>query len=206
MRTSESIKSIAAALCKFQQECESPKKSAVNPHFKNKYAPLEEIIKAVTPTMVKHGLSHFQSTSAEGDNIVVTTVLMHTSGEFIESDPLRLPMGKTNAQGAGSSITYARRYSLCALLGIAAEEDDDANGASGNNQTSNENSNKQTASESQMNFVKKLLTDITKEKGISKAQAYEVLKGEMKKDMEWFTPADASKAIKFLQSHIKQGA
>lgn len=204
MRTSESIKEIAAALCKFQQECESPKKSAVNPHFKNKYAPLEEIIKAVTPTMAKHGLSHFQSTSAEGDSIVVTTVLMHSTGEFIESDPLRLPMGKTTAQGAGSSITYARRYSLCALLGIAAEEDDDANGAS--QQSAHANINKQTASDKQLNLIKVLIADVAKATNISKDKAYETLKAKMKKDMEWYTPSDASQAIKILQDVLQKGA
>ena len=202
MRTSESIKSIAAALCKFQQECESPKKSAVNPHFKNKYAPLEEIIKAVTPTMVKHGLSHFQSTSADGDSVVVTTVLMHTSGEFIESDPLRLPMGKATAQGAGSSLTYARRYSLCAILGIAAEEDDDANGAS----DQQNDTNKQVASESQLNFINKLLGDVASATNITRDRAYQTLKAKMKKDMEWYTPQDASQAIKILQDAVKKGA
>lgn len=201
MKTSESIKEIATALCKFQQECESPKKSAVNPHFKNKYAPLEEIIKAVTPTMAKHGLSHYQSTSSEGTDVIVKTILMHISGEFIESDPLRLPMGKTTAQGAGSSITYARRYSLCASLGIAAEEDDDANGASGNNQ-----SNKQVASEAQLNLIKKLLGDVASATNITRDRAYETLKAKMKKDMEWYTPQDASQAIKILQDAVKKGA
>ena len=204
MKTSESIKNIAAALCKFQQECESPKKTANNPHFKSKYAPLEEIIKVATPTMAANGLSHFQSTSADGDSVVVTTVLMHTSGEFIESDPLRLPMGKATAQGAGSSITYARRYSLCASLGIAAEEDDDANGAS--QQTTPTSINKQAASDKQLNLINKLIGDVAKATNISKDKAYETLKAKMKKDMEWYTPGDASQAIKILQDVLQKGA
>ena len=203
MKTSESIKNIAAALCKFQQECESPKKTANNPHFKSKYAPLEEIIKVATPTMAANGLSHFQSTSADGDSVVVTTVLMHTSGEFIESDPLRLPMGKATAQGAGSSLTYARRYSLCAILGIAAEEDDDANGASDQQNT---NGNKQLATESQLNFINKLLDDVAKATNITRDLAYKTLKAKMKKDMEWYSPTDASQAIKILQEAVKKDA
>lgn len=202
MKTSESIKNIAAALCKFQQECDSPKKTASNPHFKSKYAPLEEIIKVATPTMAANGLSHFQSTSSDGDSVVVTTVLMHTSGEFIESDPLRLPMGKATAQGAGSSLTYARRYSLCAILGIAAEEDDDANGAS----DQQKDTNKQVASESQLNFINKLLGDVAAATNITRDRAYETLKAKMKKDMEWYTPQDAGKAIKILQDAVKKGA
>ena len=203
MKTSESIKNIAAALCKFQQECKSPKKSAVNPHFKSKYAPLEEIIKVATPTMAVNGLSHFQSTSSDGESVIVTTVLMHTSGEFIESDPLRLPMGKATAQGAGSSLTYARRYSLSAILGIAAEEDDDANGASDQQAPS---TNKQAASDKQLNLINKLLVDVAKATNISRDRAYETLKAKMKKDMEWYTPQDASQAIKILQDAVKQGA
>ena len=203
MKTSESIKNIAAALCKFQQECKSPKKSAVNPHFKSKYAPLEEIIKVATPTMAANGLSHFQSTSSDGESVIVTTVLMHTSGEFIESDPLRLPMGKATAQGAGSSLTYARRYSLSAILGIAAEEDDDANGASDQQAPS---TNKQAASDKQLNLINKLLVDVAKATNISRDRAYETLKAKMKKDMEWYTPQDASQAIKILQDAVKQGA
>lgn len=202
MKTSESIKNIAAALCKFQQECDSPKKTAKNPHFKSKYAPLEEIIKVATPTMASNGLSHFQSTSSDGDSVVVTTVLMHTSGEFIESDPLRLPMGKATAQGAGSSLTYARRYSLCAILGIAAEEDDDANGAS----DQQNDTNKQAASEAQLNLIKKLLGDVASATNITRDRAYETLKAKMKKDMEWYTPQDASKAITILQDAVKKGA
>lgn len=202
MKTSESIKNIAAALCKFQQECDSPKKTAKNPHFKSKYAPLEEIIKVATPTMSANGLSHFQSTSSDGDSVVVTTVLMHTSGEFIESDPLRLPMGKATAQGAGSSLTYARRYSLCAILGIAAEEDDDANGAS----DQQNDTNKQAASEAQLNLIKKLLGDVASATNITRDRAYETLKAKMKKDMEWYTPQDASQAIKILQDAVKKGA
>lgn len=203
MKTSESIKNIAAALCKFQQECESPKKTAKNPHFKSNYAPLEEIIKVATPTMAANGLSHFQSTSSDGNDVVVTTVLMHTSGEFIESDPLRLPMGKATAQGAGSSLTYARRYSLCAILGIAAEEDDDANGASEQQST---NTNKQAASDKQLNLINKLLGDVAAATNITRDRAYETLKAKMKKDMEWYTPADASQAIKILQDAVKKGA
>lgn len=139
MNKSESIKNIAMALCKFQAEVENPKKTADNPFFKSKYTPLEDIVSAVKPKMGEHGLSYMQSCSGDGTNIIVTTLLMHSSGEWIESDPLVLRADKATAQGAGSAITYARRYALSAVLGIASEEDDDGNHATGNSKNESKN-------------------------------------------------------------------
>lgn len=191
MNRSESIANIAAALCQFQAECPAPKKTATNPHFQSKYSPLEEIVTTIKPYLAKHGLSFFQSTTTEGDYICVTTLLLHTSGEFIESDPLKLPMGKVTAQGAGSAVTYARRYSLCAALGIAAEDDDDANAA--------EASAAQKASEKQLNYIDNLLNKKASEK-YPKQVLYERLKEQMgvTHDMEDWTVEEASRAISIL--------
>lgn len=143
MKTSESISNISAALAKFQSEVKQPKKDANNPFFNKKYVPLEGVVSVITEPLAKNGLSYIQSTGTDEEHVIVTTLLMHTSGEFIESDPLKLPGhqvqkggGKDfNPQGIGSAITYGRRYSLTALLGIASEEDDDGNaGSQGNNQ------------------------------------------------------------------------
>lgn len=137
MNKSESIAEIAKALCKFQSEVENPKNTAVNPMFKSKYAPLDAVINTVKPILAKHGLSFLQSTSSEGESIIIQTIIMHESGEWIESDPLKLPAYQLkkggekdfNAQGAGAAITYGRRYSLSAALGISSEDDNDANPA-----------------------------------------------------------------------------
>jgi ERF superfamily len=197
MRTSESIQNIASALCQFQAECPAPKKTAENPHFKSKYSPLEEIISTIRPHLAKNGLSFFQSTTTEGENICVTTLILHTSGEFIETDPLKLPMGKVTAQGAGSAVTYARRYSLCAALGIAAEEDDDGNGAT---QTPK-------ASDKQLNYIDSLLNKRVSEK-YSKQDLYEALKQQMNttKEMEDWTSEEASLAISILTKKMNKGA
>ena len=132
MNKSESIKNIAAALVKFQEEVKNPPKSADNPFFKSKYTPLDVIVDTVKPLLGKQGLSYIQSPGGDGEKISITTLIMHISGEWIETDPLVLKADKANAQGAGSAITYARRYALAAALGIASDEDDDGNGASGN--------------------------------------------------------------------------
>lgn len=132
MNKSETIGNLAMALCQFQGEVTNPKNTAANPFFKSKYAPLSEVINVTKELMHKHGLSVLQSPSGDGEHIVITTLLMHSSGEWIEGEPLVLKADKVTAQGAGSAITYGRRYALSAILGIASEEDDDANHATGN--------------------------------------------------------------------------
>lgn len=203
MKMSETITNISVALCKFQQECPAPKKNATNPHFKNKYAALDEIISTITPVLTKYGLSQIQSTTSEGENIGVKTLLIHESGEFIEFDTLWLPMGKVNAQGAGSSVTYARRYALCASLGIAAEEDDDGHNASQNNgggQSSSQSSNPSQASEKQLKLVENLLKKkVTGEWTFEKLHQHLKTQVGTEKNMENWSKSEASKAIEILQ-------
>lgn len=127
MNKSESIKELATALAKFQGEIKNPSNTAINPFFKSKYAPLETVLNTVRPVLAKHGLSILQAPSGDGEHIIVTTTLLHISGEWIESPELVLKADKATAQGAGSAITYARRYALSAILGISSEDDDDGN-------------------------------------------------------------------------------
>jgi hypothetical protein len=139
IKMSESIASLAKAYAQFQQEVTNPSNTAKNPQFKSNYAPLDEVINTAKPILAKYGLSVLQSTGSEGEAIKIVSVLMHESGEYIQSDELVLPAYQTkgggvkefNAQGAGSAITYGRRYSLSAILGLASEDDDDGNHASG---------------------------------------------------------------------------
>lgn len=131
MECSESIKNISKALLQFQREVKNPANTAYNPFHKSKYAPLNEILNDVRPLLVKNGLSVIQSPGGDGNNVEVTTFLLHESGEWLKSDPLVLRADKATAQGAGSAITYARRYALTAMLGISSEDDDDGNVASG---------------------------------------------------------------------------
>ena len=149
MRTSEEIDKIAVALVKFQGEVESPKKSVENDAFKKggkalKYADLDAIIKTVTPALAKNGLSQHQFTDTDIENkaVKITTMILHESGQYFFGDTLVLPaesFGKFNAQTVGSAITYGRRYSLSAILGIASENDDDANSISGQDKADKQN-------------------------------------------------------------------
>lgn len=126
MTKSEQINELAAALAKAKAAFKDIKRTAQNPFYKSVYAPLENIIAATDPALSAQGLSVTQLPEAEG----LTTMLLHTSGQFISSlYPIR-PV-KDDPQGMGSAITYARRYALSAILGVASEVDDDGNDGSG---------------------------------------------------------------------------
>ncbi len=137
MKTSEGIAKISKAIVDFQAEITNPARTADNPFFKSKYTPLADLIDHVKPVMAKNGLAVIQSCGegATGDTAVFTR-LIHNSGEWIESDPVVVAAGKNKEgevtpQAVGAAITYARRYGLAAILGVASEEDDDGNAASG---------------------------------------------------------------------------
>ena len=98
-------------------------KDAVNPHFKNRYASLAAVIDAVSLPLLAHGIVFVQRHEASHDGIVLVTELVHESGEWIRSS-LFLPVAKNDAQGFGSAISYARRYALMAICGLAADDDD----------------------------------------------------------------------------------
>ena len=126
MERSESIKELAAALCAFQSSVETIRKSDTNPFFKSKYASLSSILDVIKAPLAENGLSFVQFPSGDYG---LTTMLMHTSGEWI-SDTYRMRPTKDDPQGAGSVITYQRRYALGAILGLNIDEDDDGNKAS----------------------------------------------------------------------------
>ena len=122
MKTSESIKEIAVALHKFHGLMGKVGKDAVNPHFKNKYASLSNIIEATTPHLNAVGLSVVQLPCESG----LETMILHTSGEYISSVSSTPCKDVSNPQALGSAITYARRYALGAALSLNIDEDDDA--------------------------------------------------------------------------------
>ena len=129
MNQSPAINELATALSKFQSEVETVKQTSENPYFKSKYASLADIVRTVRPVMGKYGLAITQILEPTTDQATVTTMLMHQSGQFISS-VLSLTPKDSSPQGMGSAITYARRYSYSAILGIATDEDDDGNAAS----------------------------------------------------------------------------
>jgi hypothetical protein len=127
MNKSESIKELASALCKAQDSMGGAVKGKANPFFKSKYADLSAIIQAIKEPFAKNGLSYTQFPIESEGRIGIETMLMHSSGEWL-AQSFTVQLTKQDAQGAGSAITYCRRYGLQAVAGIPSE-DDDGNGA-----------------------------------------------------------------------------
>jgi hypothetical protein len=118
------------ALLAVQAEAPTLRKTGTNPHFRSKFAPLDEIVQTVQPILAKHGLvwSTLPTTDEHGQP-ALRYRLAHTSGDVLE-DTMPLLLVKQDPQGQGSAITYARRYALCAVLNLVADDDDDGNAAS----------------------------------------------------------------------------
>jgi len=140
---SEQINELAGALTKAQGQMKGAAKSAENPYFKSKYADLSSCWDAIREPFSANGLSVVQLTEQSPDMVVVETILMHSSGQWIAGKLSMKPV-KTDPQSIGSCLTYARRYGLCAITGIAPE-DDDGNHASGKDKASDKISEKQIA-------------------------------------------------------------
>lgn len=187
---------LVPALIKFQAECPAIPKDKENPFFKNKdtgkkcmYADLATILDVTKEPRTKNGLAITQLVNGE----TLETYLFHESGQFLKSEML-ISNEKHNAQGFGSGLTYARRYALSAILGIAADDDDDGNEAANKQQVADKtptqpttpaNTNKRSPASpaTQNNPCTQLqqtqINSLWQDLGRSEAQ----LKAQLKKDM-----------------------
>lgn len=120
---------VASALVKAQRKFSPAIKCATNPHFRSKYADLASCLEAVQDPLNEAGIALLQVTHDDDSGVTVETLFIHESGQQISGGKLHVPATKQDAQGYGSALTYARRYSLLAACGIAPE-DDDGNAAS----------------------------------------------------------------------------
>lgn len=162
MNRSESIKELASSLVKFHSKVSSISKDAKNPQFRSEYATLDKLILSTRHILQECGLSIMQTPlTKETGEIGIQTMLIHESGEFIETEPIfmtptRMVKGggyeiAKDPQAAGSTISYLRRYSYQAILNLNTGEDDDAERTSNpnyneNNHVSNNYNNNQRAS------------------------------------------------------------
>ena len=148
MITSPEINQIAAALSQAQGEMDGATKGTVNPFFNHKYADLASVKDALQAPFAAHGLSYIQvpTTTFSGEptayewtakrsgevrygvrvfcTVSIVTRLMHTSGQWIQGEPVSALLPNGDPQAVGSAITYLRRYALQSIAGIAAEDDD----------------------------------------------------------------------------------
>jgi len=123
MKMSDTIAQLAEALSKAQGQIDDATKTGINPHFRSKYADLAAVRSVIREPLAVNDIAIIQLPRSLDGEVEVETMLLHKSGEFI-SETLRLPVGKWDAHGIGSGITYARRYGLMSILGIAADDDD----------------------------------------------------------------------------------
>jgi hypothetical protein len=122
--TSPTIASLAKALSAAQGEVEGAVKGKANPAFRSKYADLAAVWDACREALTKHGLAIVQSPGPCADGrMEMTTMLAHASGEWMRGT-LTIPLGKADAHGYGSAVTYSRRFALAAFVGVAPEDDD----------------------------------------------------------------------------------
>ena len=131
MKQSESIANLALSLSIVQGKLTHAKKDSANPFFKSKYADLESVWDSCRELLAGNGLAIMQFPGTYSDldkSMSLTTMLTHSSGEYI-SQEMSVPVTKADAQGAGSALTYMRRYALAAVVGVV-QADDDGNAAS----------------------------------------------------------------------------
>jgi hypothetical protein len=197
MKMSESIANISKALASFQKEVKQPVKDGTNPHFKSKYITLDGTVKAIHDCAPNHGLSYTQMPITTENGVGVVTLIMHESGEFIQFEPFTLPMEKKTAQGAGSGITYAKRYALSAAFGIVSDLDDDGNEATANA--------KDPITNQQVGSIKLLGKTLSDHHGISEQEMYQkILKTSGRVDITQLSKKQASDLIARLEEGNKK--
>ncbi len=166
MKKSETLTEFSKAFAKTQQEMKQPLKDASNPFFKSKYVPLENVVEAITESASKNGLSFTQFPSSdENGNVTVGTLVMHSSGEWIEYDPIKMKPVKNDPQSIGSAITYAKRYALSAIFGITSDQDDDGNEATQAKKQQSRKADFPVISVEKANYYLKEIATISAEKG-----------------------------------------
>lgn len=123
MIMSETIGKLTEALAKAQSQMGFAKKDKANDYFKSSYADLASCIEVSREPLSKNGLAVIQTVEEDAQGVCVETLLTHTSGEWIKGKAV-IPMTKRDPQALGSAVTYGRRYSLCAIINLASDDDD----------------------------------------------------------------------------------
>lgn len=185
----DAIDKLVQALAKAQGEFKPIVKDTQNPFFKSKYADLATIIAATQPALSKNGIAVMQLPQVEAHSAGVKTILAHCSGQWISTE-LMLPAAqgaKFDAQTVGSALTYARRYALQAILGVAADVDDDGNAASGNTGSKGEAQNVAKAKLEEVAKSGDAKTAAIAKEGLAKINAADTskdLEGQLKRSLE----------------------
>jgi len=123
MKTSDSVIEISKALCNAQKEMKPAIKDSKNPHFKSTFADLTSVWESIRIPITSNGLSIWQDVSTTEKTVSVITRLAHISGEWVEFGPFIITLFKTDPQSIGSATSYAKRYAICAAVGVVSDDD-----------------------------------------------------------------------------------
>ena len=124
---SDDIKDLVTALSKVQGILKPAAFNKVNPHFKSRYADFSSCMEACRGPLSDNGIAVIQTCETINDKLTLVTMLAHTSGQWMKSE-FPIITAKMDSQGIGSAMSYAKRYSLCGMVGIVADEDGDDDG------------------------------------------------------------------------------
>lgn len=202
---SEERTEIFKDLSKLRKNIKQPKKDSDNPFFKSKYVNLEGVCESIDTAIreLDLGISYVQELTSEGNQVSVTTHILHDSGQFISLDPLNIPVSKNDAQAFGSASTYAKRYALSAAFGVTSDVDDDGNGATKNPTKDLPQVN--MASPKQVGLLKLKIKEYCNLKNGNENEFIDFL------SKKWgvvniyeTTSANVSKMIEFVSSNIKK--
>lgn len=193
---SENINELFTALAKAQATMKEASKDGVNPFHKSKYATLDSIWDACRDSLTNNGLSVIQTVDTVETKMVLCTILGHVSGQWIKGN-MPIIIDKPTPQSLGSALTYAKRYSLAALVGISSNEDDDAESVQQQYREPKKNTNQNhlrdseaIIDENQLSQINRACQDLPKErlenmnKYISKTFGVDDYKSMKKKDFE----------------------
>lgn len=183
-------------------ELKNPIKNAINPHFKNRYSTLDVVCDEIREKFYKNGIAIIQiPQEIDGKMILKTQIIGY--GETIDFGNYPITAEKNTPQAIGSALTYARRYSLCAICGIASEEDDDGNAGTGENKEKEEKPQAPIMSpfnpKVKAETMKQLLVFARKHTGNKELQAKDLIgffKLFVEKDLKTCTESEIIEAMK----------
>lgn len=199
------MKELFSAFIKFQSEFKGLRADASNPFFKSNYIKLDGILEAVRPLLAKHGLAVIQNAHTTEEGLMaVKTILIHESGQSMETDVMTMRPTKDDPQQRGSVVTYMKRYQLGALVGVCESVDDDGNLAT--HGKSQPEVKQQTKNEITTNSIKTLHAirgELGKTEEEFKAGLSTMLKRDIK-SIKDITEPEAKNLIKTLSKKVKE--
>jgi hypothetical protein len=211
MARSEQTNELAVSLAKVQGSITHAVKDSENPFHKNKYADLASVWEACRKQLAENGLSIVQLPDGLEDGcLILDTTMLHTSGQWISSR-IKMPLQKQDPQGYGSTLTYARRYALAAMVGVY-QDDDDANEGSipkSQSKQQNKSTNTNVPNAPQKPNTPQLMSDIQRKKLFATATEKALSSDDMKSVIKWKCNVDSSKELTTVQAsylidHLEQ--